>query len=121
LEQGDLDITNVDKQGNVTGTAFGKKIQNCSFSVSSGEISFLANVGIDTWQNYNGSISILHKGVDKFDYLLGGSYVEVVDGKEMSRYGWYATISKGDVIGNKSPSQKQIDVCVSSRAEGALN
>lgn len=96
-EEGELDIQ-VDSQGKVTGTAFGSKVQNGSFTYPSGEINFLANVGVDTWQHYTGYISIIRSGVDTSDFLLAGWYAFVVVGKEMSRYGWYATITAGPDI-----------------------
>lgn len=87
-EEGELDI-NTDNQGNVTGTAFGTKIQNGSFTYSSGEITFLANTGY---------VSIIHSGVDTQDFLLAGLYANVVVGKEFSRYGWYAAKTAGPDI-----------------------
>ena len=48
---------------------------------------------LDTWQLYTGYISKIRTKVDISDYLLAGSYANVVVGKEMSRYGWYATIT----------------------------
>ena len=86
-EEGELDITSIDNQGGgLTGTAFGEKISNGSFSVSSGEITFIG-------QLFTGYISIIRSGIDTLDYLLAGSYANVVVGKEMSWYGWYATIT----------------------------
>lgn len=102
-EEGELDITGIDNQGNVTGMVFGDKINNGSFSVSSGEITFIGKMKMDAWQLYTGYISIIRaklwEGANIFDYLLAGSYVNVVVGKEMSRNGWYATITRYQVIG----------------------
>ena len=92
-EEGELDIGDVDSHGTVTGTAFGDKISNSSFSVSSGEITFTTKMKLDTWQLYTGYISKIRTKVDISDYLLSGSYANVVVGKEMSRFGWYATIT----------------------------
>jgi hypothetical protein len=92
-EEGELDISGIDSNGNVTGTAFGDKISNGSFSVSSGEITFIARMKLDTWQLYTGYISKIRTKLDISDYLLAGSYANIVVGKEMSRYGWYATIT----------------------------
>lgn len=96
-EEDELDV-NIDNQGNVTGTAFGTKLQNGSFTYSSGEITFLAKVTVDTWQHYTGYISIVRSGVDTQDFLLAGWYANVVVGKEFSRYGWYATKTAGPDI-----------------------
>jgi hypothetical protein len=92
-EERELDINGIDSQGNATGTAFGDKINNGSLVFSSGEITFITRMKLDTWQLYTGLISKIRTRVDISDYLLAGSYANVVIGKEMSRYGWYATIT----------------------------
>jgi hypothetical protein len=67
-----------DSQGNLTGTAFGDKIEKGSFNANSGEIRFARRPkgAIDTYQGHTGYISTLKTG----GYLLGGSYSQVVVG-----------------------------------------
>ena len=56
-EEGELDIISIDTQGGgLTGTAFGEKISNGSFSVSSGEITFIGGMMVDKWQIFTGYI-----------------------------------------------------------------
>ncbi len=92
-EEGELDITSVDNQGQLTGTAFGTKITGL-YNTSSGEIHFERQIksGLLDWQTFTGYISLAKKGHNQGagDYLLAGSYCNVPFG--LGRFfGWYAT------------------------------
>jgi hypothetical protein len=92
-EEGELNISAVDNQGNLTATAFGDNITG-SFNTLSGEISFTRRQGgaIDTFQVYTGYISISKAGSGHHRFLLGGYYSNVIAGVvPLQRLGWYAT------------------------------
>lgn len=93
-EQGELDISSVDNQGKLTGSAFGDKITGL-FNESSGEIHFARQLSpnlLDA-QVYDGHISLVEKGVDRPEFLLAGSYITIPFGLR-AQHGWYATIEK---------------------------
>ena len=92
-EQGGLDISDVDSQGNFTGSAFGDKISG-SFHGVSRKIHFARRFAssVDTFQVYTGHLSIVAINVDNTQYLLAGSY-ETFPGP-VTEFGCYATIAK---------------------------
>ena len=92
-EQGGLDISAVDSQGNFTGSAFGDKISG-SFHGVSRKIHFARRFAssVDTFQVYTGHLSIVAINVDNTQYLLAGFY-ETFPGP-VTEFGWYATITK---------------------------
>ena len=88
-EQGELEIAAVGNQGNVTAKACGNNITKGSFHRSSGEIRFVTGA-VDTFQLYSG-----HRTVVTVDYLIAGSYGNVIVGSRLwSQFAWYATITK---------------------------
>src|ERR1700674_5133378 len=93
-EQGELVITSVDGQGNLTGTAFGAPITGV-YHPWSGQIHFSRQVdpSILKVQVYTGHIAIVTTGVDAPHYLLAGSYITIPFGLR-PHLGWYATITK---------------------------
>jgi hypothetical protein len=93
-EQGQMVITAVDSQGNLTGTAFGDPITG-AYHAPSGLIHFSRKVdpSILKSQVYTGHISIVTTGVDAPQYLLAGSYITIPFGLR-PHFGWYATITK---------------------------
>jgi hypothetical protein len=94
MEEGELDISSIDSNGNLKGTAFGSPIQGF-YHAASGQIHFSRVMGVDQSQVYDGQISIIKINVDVADYLLAGSYVIFTSGfRGRPKLGWYATLNK---------------------------
>ena len=90
LEEGDLDISSVDSNGNLNGTAFGSPIKGF-YHADLGQIHFSRVMGIDRFQTFDGYISIIRINVDAPDYLLAGSYVTYTSGlQSRPKLAWYA-------------------------------
>lgn len=68
------DISCVDLQENVKGTALGDQISR-AFYAASDEIHFLRKMGLDRFQTYSRHLSIISIGVNAPQYLIARSYV----------------------------------------------
>lgn len=90
-EEGNLDISSVGDQGQLTGTVFGDEITG-TFNSTTGEIQFSRRIGkLADWENYTGWLSVIKNGVQPGSgtYLLAGFYQ--TSPFQTGKHGWYAT------------------------------